>query len=617
MDERDARIRELEEALEAQTRRDAERVARQRKVDERRLRQLRDSITYRVGDEVVRAARSPRRLARLPLVLARLYRRRHLLAETAGVDPSALPSPRRDVTAAAVLGDVTARCLAPELHLVPLTRARWQHEMEARPDLLLVEPASDGNGREWREAIAAWNAGEPNVLADVLAWCNAHDVPTVFWCTEDPANAGADLEAARQFDHVFTTDADRVELYRDALGHDRVGALPFAAQPTIHNPIGNRRDVVPRVCFAGHWPVEQHEAEQLLAPTRELGVLDVVDPHDYDEILAAYRRYAAFLAVAPAQRLVFEALACATPVLSTPARGGVELLDDAVTITSDAAETRRAVERLISDTDERDHAGQRAYRRVMLDHTYTDRVDTLLGAVHLSPATRPAPVVSVLCSSMRPDRAKAVFEAFDQQTYEHRELVFVTNADGFDRELLQSLAARSGTAKVLHVDPSASLGECLNAALDVATGDYVAKWDDDDVYGAEYLRDAMLAFEYADAAIVGKTTYYAYLEAANATVLRDPGREFSYVNHLAGGTIVADRMHLAGIRFASLPRGTDTQFLRDCREAGLRLFSADRFNYLLYRLSAPGAHTWDVRERDVAGNALRVADGVALDRVLV
>jgi hypothetical protein len=218
---------------------------------------------------------------------------------------------------------------------------------------------------------------------------------------------------------------------------------------------------------------------------------------------------------------------------------------------------------------------------------------------------------------MRPDRAKAVFEAYDQQRYPHRELVFVTNANGFDDELLQALAARSHTARVLHVDPSASLGECLNAALDVATGDYVAKWDDDDVYGAHYLGDALLPFTYTDAAVVGKTTYYAYLESSNTTVLREPGREFAYVNHLAGGTIVADREQVDGIRFASLPRGTDTQFLRDCREAGLRIFSADRFNYLLYRHATSAAHTWAVPDAEFERDAERVAGGIALDRVVV
>jgi spore maturation protein CgeB len=651
VDERDARIRELEAQLAAQRGREAERIGELRRLHERRLRQLRESITYRVGDEVVRAARSPRRLARLPVVLTRLYRQRHQVAATAGIDLGDAPTPRRDVTAAVVLDEFTMRCFAPELRLVPLTRAGWRSQLEKPPDLLLVESAWAGNGGDWRDALTRWNEQRPNVLADIVAWCKANGVPTVFWNKEDPVNFEVFLDAARQFDHVFTTDADTIEWYRDALGHHRVYALPFAAQPAMHNPIGNRREVLPRVCFAGSWRADKyerraHDADVLLQPALEMEVLDIFDrlagtegafppPYDtavlgarpYDEVVDAYRRYAAFLNVnsvadSPTMfsRRVFEVLACATPVISTRARGITELLGDTVTIVDEPEATRSAIEHFVRDADGRDHAGQRGYRRVMHEHTYADRVDTILHTTNISaPRTSRAVerFVSVVCASMRPDRAKAVFEAYDQQEHRHRELVFVTNADGFDDELLDALANRSHAARVLRIDPSASLGECLNAALDVASGDYIAKWDDDDVYGAHYLGDALLPFGYADAAVVGKTSYYAYLEASNTTVLREPGREFAYVNHLAGGTIVADRAQVEGMRFATLPRGTDTQFLRDCREAGLRIFSADRFNYLLYRHAASSAHTWAVPDTEFAKDAERVADGIALDRVLV
>ncbi|MCU1429896.1 MAG: hypothetical protein JWL83_3896 [Actinomycetia bacterium] len=646
--ERDARIAELEGEIEAQRRREQQRIAELRTLHERRLRQVRESIAYRVGDEVVRAARSPRRLARLPGVLVQLYRQRRVVAATAGVDLSELPEPSRATRAAAVLDEFTMRCFAPELRIVPITRTGWPTELRERPDLLLVESAWEGNGGEWRYALSGWAGQQPNELQAAIAWCREQGVPTVFWNKEDPVNFEVFLDAARHFDVVFTTDADAIPWYRDALGHDRVGVLPFAAQPLIHNPMGNRSNGLDRVCFAGSWRGEKYEqraqeAGRLLQPALDLGVLDIFDrqagtadafppPYDravqgarsYDETVAAYRRYAAFLNVnsvsaSPTMfsRRVFEILACATPVISTPARGITELLGDAVIVTDTADDTRRAVERVVHDHDYRDQVGQRGYRHVMAHHTYSHRIDTLLDFARVSPLQHREPLVSVLCSSMRPERAEAVFEAFARQTYAARELIFVTNAAGFDTDLLHRLASRVANTKILHVDPAATLGECLNAALDVSSGRYVAKWDDDDTYGPEYLRDALLAFRYADAAVVGKTTFYAYMESTDATVLREPGREFSYVNRVAGGTIVADRDQVGSIRFASLPRGTDTRFLQDCREAGLRIFSADRFNYLLYRQAERHQHTWAVTDRDFEKDAVRVASGVALDRVIV
>ncbi len=644
----DARIRELESELEAQRRRETERVGELRKLHDRRLRQLRESITYRVGDEVVHAARSPRRLARLPLTLRRLYRQRRIVAATAGIDLTAAPEPRRSTRAASVLDEFTFRCFAPELTLVPLTRSGWEQELHERPDLLLVESAWEGNGGEWRYAVGSWATQQPNALRAVVERCRELGVPSVFWNKEDPVNFEVFLDAARHFDVVFTTDADTIPWYRDALGHDRVAALPFAAQPQLHNPIGNRTDVQPRVCFAGSWRGEKyeqraHDAETLLRPALDLGLLDIFDrqagtpdafpapyaravlgSRSYDDTVAAYRRYAGFLnvnsvSVSPTMfsRRVFEVLASATPVISTPARGITEMLGDAVIITDSAADTAREIEHLVADPDHRDRVGQRGYRLVMGHHTYSDRVDTMLDFAGIVPRYREEPTVSVLCASMRPERAEAVFDAFAQQTHAARELIFVTNADGFDTDLLHRLAARAGNATILAVDPNEPLGVCLNAALDESTGRYVAKWDDDDTYGPEYLADALLAFGYADAAIVGKTTYYAYLQAADATVLHEPGREFAYVNRVAGGTIVADRDQLGDIRFASLPRGTDTRFLQDCRESGLRIFSADRFNYLLLRQANRRDHTWTVSDRDFEKNATRAGSGRCLDRVIV
>src|SRR5215217_3450069 len=66
------------------------------------------------------------------------------------------------------------------------------------------------------------------------------------------------LDTARLFDHVFTVDANRIDDYRRDLGHNRIGLLPFAAQPRVHNPVlrghGRKHDVA----FAGTYFVNKH-----------------------------------------------------------------------------------------------------------------------------------------------------------------------------------------------------------------------------------------------------------------------------------------------------------------------------------------------------------------------
>ena len=56
------------------------------------------------------------------------------------------------------------------------------------------------------------------------------------------------------------------------------------------------------------------------------------------------------------------------------------------------------------------------------------------------------------------------------------------------------------------------MGECLNVGLASTDARFIAKFDDDDHYGDHYLHDALLVHRYVDAAIVGKKTFFAYLD---------------------------------------------------------------------------------------------------------
>lgn len=51
------------------------------------------------------------------------------------------------------------------------------------------------------------------------------------------------------------------------------------------------------------------------------------------------------------------------------------------------------------------------------------------------------------------------------------------------------------------------MGECFNNAVNIANGDYIAKMDDDDYYGEYYILDAINAFKYSGADIIGKNIY--------------------------------------------------------------------------------------------------------------
>ena len=80
-------------------------------------------------------------------------------------------------------------------------------------------------------------------------------------------------------------------------------------------------------------------------------------------------------------------------------------------------------------------------------------------------------------------------------------------------------------------------GDVLTASVRAASGDVVAKMDDDDWYGPDFLTDLLLARHYSGADVVGMTAEYVHLEAIDRTVRRTDESERA-AKFVAGGTIM-------------------------------------------------------------------------------
>ena len=217
--------------------------------------------------------------------------------------------------------------------------------------------------------------------------------------------------------------------------------------------------------------------------------------------------------------------------------------------------------------------------------------------------------VAIICSSNRPADMANVVASVGAQSHEDLEFVFVAHGDHWDIDAAtQACAAlddRLHRVQVLHRPTSMSLGACLNAAMEASDARFVAKFDSDDHYGPKYLADALRAHRYAGAGVVGKQTYFGYLEATDQYLLRFPGREFCYSATLAGGSLVIDRHIVADQRFADLSIGEDQAFLRRCHRRGISVFAADRFNYTIVR---SGLNTWKIPNDDF------VVDSIVFDK---
>lgn len=553
-------------------------------------------------------------------------------------------APRRsDLNVGVILDDFSTAAFSFEWNLVALRKDDWLRQLtETKIDFLFVESAWNGNSGSWKYQLMGSSGPKPEFLA-LTDWCREHSVPTVFWNKEDPPHYDDFLPAARRFDVVFTSDSDRIPSYLADLGHSRVSALPFAAQPAIHNPIRTGQDRHSRgVAFAGmyfahKYPERRQQMDMLLTAARSAGSHkgpeleifsrqlggdsnyqfpvpfseNVVGTLDYARMLTAYRSYKVFLNVnsvvdSPSMcaRRIFEITASGTPVVSAPSAAiGHFFEPDEVLVASSEEQGEHQIRMLSRSPELNDRVVHKGQRRIWAENTYAHRAETIVASV-LPERTHAAalPSASALVSTIRPHQLEHVFSTVGSQVGVDLELVLLTHGFEADTERIRELADQHSVRRyrVLTAPREASLGECLNLCVNAASGDVLTKMDDDDYYGPNYLADLLYALEFSKAEVVGKLAHHMHFASNKATVLRTPHMEHTFTRIVMGPTITARREVFEAHPFEPLNRGEDTAFLKAVTTSGGSIYSADRFNFCQMR-SAEG-HTWDVSEEELAAS---------------
>ena len=157
-----------------------------------------------------------------------------------------------------------------------------------------------------------------------------------------------------------------------------------------------------------------------------------------------------------------------------------------------------------------------------------------------------------------------------------------------------------------------TLGDCLNFGVEKADGDYIAKMDDDDIYGENYLSDSLLALNFSGADVVGKDSYFCYVESKDVMAIKQPNKDNRYSDFISGGTLVIRKHVFEKVRFHSRNRGEDTNFLKDCKSNRFLIYSSDKYNFIQMRYSNTSAHTWTIEDEEYLKNCTIVAEGLVL-----
>ncbi|WP_252180280.1 glycosyltransferase [Endozoicomonas sp. 4G] len=533
---------------------------------------VKNHISYLLGNALVNSTKSWRNLVSLPGKLFGIRQdaktRREFMEERALLNqqrllpmlskPDDMESLKRElqdlpaVSEASKLQSLKIACImdtftyesyAPEAVLLQLTPDNWKKELKSfQPEILFIESAWRGKHDLWGSKVGHTS----QELVSIVEWCKNHNVITLFWNKEDPIHFETFLNTAKLFDYIFTTDIDCISHYKKALGHNQVYFLPFAAQPTINNPIEKyqRQD---KFCFAGAYYVKYPERTKdlnnfvlSLPEYRDIDIYDrnfgkndpnymfpeeyqpyIVGTLPYEQIDKAYKGYNYAInlnSIKQSQsmfaRRVFELLASNTITVSNFSHGLRLLFGDLVFTSDSGEEIVRRLRPLTGEPLKLKQFRLLALRKVLMEHTYQDRVNYIYSKLSNTAPLTLLPAITVLSYVKTPETFKRLLASFNRQSYAHKSLTIIYS--GFEPARIPE------TEQITLLTPQQAEGMMLDHWIN---NQWLAVMVPEDFYGSDYLTDLALATRYCQHRVIGKKACYRWQDGLALTYPQAEYRE--------------------------------------------------------------------------------------------
>ena len=407
------------------------------------------------------------------------------------------------------------------------------------PDFLLVESAWSGNSGRWRYMVTS-SHGPKEPLIRLINQCKKRDIPTVFWNKEDPPHFEEFIKTAQIFDYIFTSDANMLEAYATKAPNAPAQLLRFAVSPTLHNPRRVPEYREKAFAFAGqyfrHKFPERREQMDLLFPVAAKWGLDiysrvlggdeqyqfpekyahlVIGSLPYFEMVQAYKKYRAFINVnsvvnstTMCARRVFELSGCKTGVFGLDSAAIHSVYDESeILLAKDLNTAEEIAELLAADDQQLAALTQRAWRKTLSSHTYSERIDEIRRAIGLD-----VPVTKVIFEVTSSSQALS-----QQVVKEIRSQKFTGSSTNFEVRFVDARynwpAPRETSSKEHQIELTFKV---------VVNNDFS--------YGEHYLNDLYLAFTQSNARRVAKASLESSRLPEDYYDLYEPG--WGYIEYL-------------------------------------------------------------------------------------
>ncbi|MCV3482717.1 FkbM family methyltransferase [Campylobacter sp. CNRCH_2014_0184h] len=528
------------------------------------IKRLENTLSYRIGNRIVNA-KNIKNVILLPYHLYMEYKsfksrrkNKNTLKQTNKIRKTIANSPNaikqqfinkfddiKNMKIACIMDEFTYTSFKYECDLLQLSPDNWRNEVIAfKPDLLFIESAWQGKDSLWKLKISGFSTE----LQELIKYCRENGIATVFWSKEDPVHFNTFLSIARSVDFVFTTDIDCIPKYKFYVGHEDVYCLPFAAQTKIHNPIEefDRKD---EFNFAGsyylRYPQRQLDFENLISAIKLYKNISIYDrnfnnfhPHysfpdcykdmiignlPFNEIIKAYKGYKFGITMNTVKqsqtmfaRRAFELIACNTFVVSNFSRALRNFFGDLVISSDDTNELKNKLKLACEDEMYYKKIKLNALRKVMKEHTYTDRLNFIASVVYKEQFESKHKFYILIHVNSQEEYIKALDIFYSQKEnqglqlliYNDKKLKFQPNDQCIYFSELEELF------KYIKNDKQA----------------YFGMMDIKDYYNENYLLDLTLTLKYSNFNAFGKYSFYSFNDGE--VYLENKDREYKKVKQL-------------------------------------------------------------------------------------
>jgi len=193
-----------------------------------------------------------------------------------------------------------------------------------------------------------------------------------------------------------------------------------------------------------------------------------------------------------------------------------------------------------------------------------------------------SPLISVVLTTRnRPQFFLLAIRYFRSQTYLSKELIIVDDSD-------QPVEPAVPEATYVRLPSPTPLGTKLNLGIERARGDWIAKMDDDDYYGRDFLQVMMGAAAHSDRAIYFVQPFLFFDLCKWEVRQADPDR-------CSGATLVFSKNTWRETPFRNHASGVDADFLMDHMSQNARPLALQPVNAVedFLQVRHWGSHLWN------------------------